>query len=69
MSSKYGFWILVYTRAWIRIEGIFVHYILMKYLIKFPITKTFKNVIPTIVSAISMGILGYFLQQINESII
>ena len=69
VSSKYGFWTLIYTRAWIRMEFVLVHFIIMKYFIRMPILKTLINVMPTLISAISMGILGYFLQQINESII
>ncbi|PGL72704.1 lipopolysaccharide biosynthesis protein [Bacillus sp. AFS055030] len=69
ISSKYGFWALVYSRSLIRLEGILVHFIVMKYLIRFPIYKTFKNVLPTIISAVSMGIIGYAFQQINEGFI
>lgn len=69
VSSKYGFWTLIYTRAWIRMEFVLVHFIIMKYFIRMPILKILINVMPTSISAISMGILGYFLQQVNESII
>jgi len=69
VSSKYGFWTLIYTRAWIRMEFVLVHLIIMKYFIRISIKKTLINIMPTSISAISMGILGYFLQQVNESII
>lgn len=66
ISSKYGFWPLVYARAWIRMEGILVGIIIMKVGIGFPVGKIFKNVMPTAISAICMGILGYLLQQISK---
>lgn len=69
ISSKYGFWVLVYTRAWIRMEFVLVHFIIMKFAIGIPVGKTFKNVMPTAISAIAMGILGYFLQQISSRLI
>lgn len=37
VSSKYGFWTLIYTRAWIRMEFVLVHFIIMKYFIRMPI--------------------------------
>ena len=69
ISSKYGFWPLVYVRAWIRMEFILVHFIIMKFAIGIPVGKTFKNVMPTAISAITMGILGYLLQQISKGIL
>ncbi|SJZ88034.1 lipopolysaccharide biosynthesis protein [Garciella nitratireducens] len=69
ISSKYGFWPLVYTRAWVRMEFVLVHFIIMNYIIGMSIWKTLRNVLPTAISAIAMGILGYFLQQVNDSLI
>ena len=69
ISSKHGFWALVYTRSWIRLQFVLVHFILMKYVIGISITKTIKNVSQTAVSTICMGVLCYFLRQINESIL
>ncbi|MEL5899101.1 lipopolysaccharide biosynthesis protein [Clostridium sporogenes] len=69
ISSKYGFWSLVYTRAWIRMEGILVGLIIMKFAIGFPIGRIFKNVMPTAISAILMGILAYLLQQISKGLL
>lgn len=66
ISSKYGFWALVYARSWIRMQGILVHFILMKFAIGIPALKTVKNVMPTAISAVLMGALGYFLQQISS---
>lgn len=66
VSSKYGFWPLVYSRAWIRMESVLVHLIIMKVAIGFPVGQIFKNVMPTAISAIAMGLLGYLLQQISK---
>lgn len=69
ISSRYGFWSLVYTRSWIRLQFVLVHLVIMKFAIGFPVLKIFKNVFPTGITAISMGILGYFLQQVNQGIL
>jgi len=69
ISSKYGFWPLVYARSWIRMEAILVHFIIMKFAIGIPVLKTFRNVFPTAISAVTMGVLGYLLQQISEGIV
>ncbi|UZQ85772.1 lipopolysaccharide biosynthesis protein [Thermoclostridium stercorarium] len=68
ISSRYGFWPLVYTRAWIRMELVFVHLIIMRFFVKMSVASVLKNVMPSAVSAISMGIFGYLLKQINNSI-
>ena len=44
-------------------EFVLVHFIIMKYFIRMPILKTLINVMPTLISAISMGILGYFYNK------
>lgn len=68
ISARYGFWTLVYARSWIRVESILIHYIIMKFALGFPISKIFKNIFPTAISAISMGLFGYFLQKINNGL-
>jgi PST family polysaccharide transporter len=69
ISARYGFWALVYTRSWIRLQFVFVHFIVMKYAIGISIVKTLKNVSQTTISTLLMGSLGYFLQQINTGIL
>lgn len=69
VSSKYGFWPLVYARAWIRMESLLVDFIIMKFAIGIPIEKTVKNVIPTVVTAFLMGALGYLLQHFSKSLL
>ena len=68
ISAKYGFWVLVYARSLIRIQGIIVGLIIMNKILKFPILNTFRNVYPTAISSVVMGIFGYVLQQINNGI-
>lgn len=69
ISSKHGFWPLVYTRSWIRLQGVLVHIVIMKFAIGFPVRKVLKNVFPTALGSMGMGVFGYFLQQLNEGII
>ncbi|QUG86550.1 lipopolysaccharide biosynthesis protein [Bacillus nitratireducens] len=66
ISAKYGFWALVYTRSWIRLEGILVHFLLMKYVVGFPVMKMISNVLPMVISSVIMGITGYLLKQLNN---
>ena len=66
ISASYGFWPLVYTRSLVRIQGILVGFILMKFFIGIPVFKTIRNVAQTAISAIIMGILGYLLKQVNN---
>jgi PST family polysaccharide transporter len=65
ISSKYGFLILVYTRSWIRMQFVLVHFLIMKFALGIPISKMIRNVFPTAVSAVLMGCIGYLLQQLK----
>ncbi|HDR7272780.1 TPA: lipopolysaccharide biosynthesis protein [Bacillus paranthracis] len=69
ISSSYGFWVLVYVRAWIRLEGIVVHLILMRVALGFSVLSMLKNVMPTAISAMVMGYLGYLLQKLNSGMV
>jgi len=69
ISSKYGFEIFVYTRSWIRMEFVLVHLLIMKFAINFPVSKMLKNIIPTIISAAFMGVLGHMLQKISNNLL
>ncbi|MFA9559305.1 lipopolysaccharide biosynthesis protein [Evansella sp. AB-rgal1] len=68
ISAKYGFWVLVYARSLIRIQIIIVHLIIMKLAINIQILKTLKNVLPSLISAGVMWILGYFILRLSESL-
>ena len=69
ISSNYGFWVFVHARSWIRLEGVLIKNLIMKFVLKFPIIEMAKNVMPTAISAIIMGVLGYFLKQIYNGIV
>ena len=65
VSSRYGFWPLVYTRSWIRMQFIIVHFIIMKFAVNFPVSKIPRNVFPSAFGAILMGLFGYLLKNFN----
>lgn len=69
ITSKRGFNILVYSRAWIRIEFVLVHLIIMSVIMKISIKNTLKNVMPTVISSITMGGFGYLLKQVSNDIV
>lgn len=69
ISSKYGFWTLVYARAWIRMQFVLAHLLIMKYAIGISAAKTFKNVMPTVLSAIAMGAFGCLLKMAGGGIL
>lgn len=69
ISSKFGFWALVYARSWIRLEGTLVHFIIMKFSLNFPIFKSFRNVFPAAASAFFMGVFGNYLKQMHDSLL
>jgi PST family polysaccharide transporter len=69
ISSEYGFWPLVYVRSWSRMQFVLVHFIIMKFTIGFSILKVIRNVFPTSISAVAMGIFGFLLQQINAGLL
>ena len=69
ISSRYGFWALVYTRSWIRLEGILVHYLIMKFKMNFPVMRTISNIFPTLIVTVFMGLLGLCLQLFNNSLV
>ena len=69
ISAKFGFWALVYTRSWIRMQGVLVNFAIMKYKFDFSIGKTLKNVFPTVFSAVVMGFFGALLNSVNEGLL
>lgn len=69
ISPRYGFWPLVYARSWIRLEFVLVHLVIMKYAMGISVLRTLINVFPAAISAVFMGLLGYFLQQISEGVV
>lgn len=69
IASKYGFRSLIFSRAWIRLELVLVHFIIMKTIIKFPIKEIIKAVSPSLVSVLVMFIIGLILKEISDSFI
>lgn len=69
MASEHGFYTLVNARALIRLELVIVHLIIMKFIIKMPIINTFRNILIPIISAVSMGIVGFIIKGISTSFI
>lgn len=69
ISSRYGFWPLIYTRSWIRMQFVIVHLIIMKFIIGIPALKIIKNVLPIGISSLAMGLFGYYLQSKNSGLL
>lgn len=68
ISSKYGFWALIYTRSMVRLEFVLVHFLIMKFIMGISILKTLKNVSLSAISAIIMGVIGCNLQKMSEGL-
>lgn len=66
--AKTGFEQLVFVRSLIRFQGIFLGLILMEIVIKTPITKILKNILPIIISTSIMSASAYVLLLINKAI-
>ena len=69
LSAKYGFWVLVIARSLSRLQMIVVHWIIMRFIIKISILRTVKNLLSVSIAAIAMGLLGFVLKTIHESVL
>lgn len=69
ISLNYGFWVLVYSRALIRLQFVLVHLMIMKYVIKFPVRQMFTNVMKPIVFTLCMGGVALGLQRVSLDLI
>lgn len=69
ISSKYGFWTLIYTRSWIRMQGVIILMLLLKCILGISIKNTIINVLPTAISSFIMGVIGFLLKQISNGIL
>lgn len=67
ISLKYGFWVLVYARALIRLQFVVVHLFIMKYAVKFPIGKMLPNLAKPIIFTMLMCSAGLGLQHIYST--
>ncbi len=68
VSSKFGFWPLVYTRSWIRMQFVLVHLLIMKKVIGIPIRETIQNVSTAGISAVIMGVFGYIIYPLYDQV-
>ncbi|MEI2436135.1 lipopolysaccharide biosynthesis protein, partial [Priestia megaterium] len=66
VSVQFGFLYLIYARSLIRLQSILVHLVLLRYFMNIKIGKTLKNLFPTMVSVIAMGILSLFLKTLSN---
>ncbi|MTK90473.1 oligosaccharide flippase family protein, partial [Turicibacter sanguinis] len=69
ISSKYGFEILVYSRAWIRMEAVLINIIIMQLIFQISFIQTLKNVSPVLISTVVMGIIGFSIVNISTNIL
>lgn len=69
IAGKYGFWILVLARSLVRMQFVMVHLVIMKKVMKISIGRTFKNVSPSMIAVIAMGLIGYLLKLVSDSIV
>lgn len=63
-----SFEILYTCRSLVRLQIIIVAMLLLRFVYKFSISKMLINIIPSAISAIVMGVIGYFLSNINSAI-
>lgn len=69
ISIGYGFSVLFYTRAFIRLEGVLVSVIFAHVAIKLSFTSMVKNLIPEFLACVLMCIVAAFLLGINRSMV
>ena len=69
ISVKYSFEVLYYTRSLIRLELIIVNLIILNKIIKISPLKMIKNIIPSLLSSLLMGLIGIVLITLSSSII
>jgi O-antigen/teichoic acid export membrane protein len=69
ISLNYGFGVLVLVRALVRLEGVVVGLIIMKYAIKFPIKNILSNISKPLLFTLLMCVAALGLQQISSTFI
>lgn len=69
ISAAYGFEVLYTARSLVRIQSILTALIVIHIAYDLKVWHNIRNVLPVIMSAVIMGIVGYFLQQISPSIL
>src|SRR5690606_24762340 len=69
ISLKYGFWVLVYSRALIRFQGVITGLVIMKFVMGFPVLKTLENLARPLVFTALMAGVAFILRQVSSSIL
>ena len=69
LSAPYGFETLYIARSLVRVQIIVCALIIMHIMYGFKVQHILRNVLPMIISALIMGVAGYFMQQVSPSII
>jgi len=69
IAASYGFWELVYARSFIRLQFVLVHIIILKVAIEIGIWETLKNIIPSLFTAIIMGVFATVLKTVSTETI
>lgn len=69
ISVRFGFWALVYTRAFVKIQQILVSLLVMKICFQFSIVLMLKNTYYVILISLFMGLIGFMLKIFNNSVI
>lgn len=68
-SVKYGFYVFVQYRSWVRLQFIAVHLVLMHKFVGISSMKIITSVLPSFIAAAIMGIVGYCIIHINNGVL
>lgn len=68
IAVKYGYEALYVTRSMVRFEMILVNLVLMEHFIQISSKKMLKNVLPSFVASMIMGIFGFVFVKISDNI-
>ncbi len=60
-SSGYGFWPLVYSRAWVRMEFLLVHIVIMQCFVGIRFWETLQNVKPMLIASIALFLINLII--------
>jgi len=69
ISVSYGFKVLYISSSLVRIQLIVFSLVIIHAMYGFKVKSIIKNVLPIIISALFMGIAGYFMRQVSSSVI
>ncbi len=66
---RYGFETLYIGRSLVRLEAVLVNIVLLYVFIGISPVRMLNNLIPVIVASVVMGVMGYYLRLVNDSVI